>query len=195
MKLFLIRHGRTSFNLKKRYAGHTDCPLDKVGRKQAKKISRSLQGHKFDKIYASDLKRAEDFAKIVFKNMPVRRTRQLREINFGTFEGLTAKQIAKIHPDFYASWLKSPHKIEFPKGEPFPGFKRRVLRFIKHIYGKHKDKAVAVVSHAGPIKIILNDIMRERSFWDITIAPASLSMIEYTAKRKYIKVLNDTSFL
>lgn len=195
MKLILIRHGQTSFNAKKRYVGHTDCPLNKEGVRQAGKTARHLKSQRFHKIYSSDLRRARDFARIIFKDTPVSQTKQLREINFGSFEGLTHTQITTKHPVFYASWLKKPQAVKFPKGESLSDLKKRVEKCIKHIYTKNKGKAIAVISHAGPIKVILKNALRTKDFWQIDISNASLSIIEYKNNAKLVTLINDTSFL
>ncbi|HAJ56247.1 MAG TPA: alpha-ribazole phosphatase [Candidatus Omnitrophica bacterium] len=195
MKLYLIRHGQTSFNVLKKYMGHTDCPLNKEGCRQAKQMALHLQKQNFHKIYVSDLKRAVNFAKIIFQDTPLCEARQLREINFGSLEGLTHTQITKRHPDFYPSWLRSPHNIKFPDGESLLDLKKRVTKFIEQVYHKNQKKTVGVVTHAGPIKVILEDILRSKNFWDIGIDNASLTIVGYKGRKKDLKLLNDTSFL
>lgn len=201
MKIILIRHGETQPNAQKRYVGWTDCSLNKKGRWQAKKIGQHLSLDPIRKVYASDLKRAIEFAKIAFKDAAVEKITDLREINFGVFEGMKHKEISKKYPQHYEAWLSDPHKTSIPKGESLSRLAKRVRRSFKKIVSDNKNKTFAIVSHAGPLKIVLGDIMQSKDFWDISVDNASISIIEKMecprgANGKLrITALNDTSFL
>ncbi len=194
MKLFLIRHGETQHNLRKIYIGHTDSPLNRKGKKQARSAGLYLSKTRIRAVYSSDLKRAHEFATIAFKGVPVNTTAALREIDFGIFEGLSHEQIMKKHPQLYQKWLRDPWNTQLPQGESIKTLETRVKKILKKIYAQNKTGIVAVVSHAGPIKIILQGLMRDAKFWDIPVNNGSLSVIEYKKGATKLKIHNDTSF-
>jgi len=91
-ELLLVRHGETDWNAAGRLQGHTDRPLSDYGREQARRLAEELVGEEFDAIYASDLARARETAEIVGAqlDLPVVLDPDLREKNWGTWEGLTS---------------------------------------------------------------------------------------------------------
>ncbi len=183
MKLLLIRHGLTDYNLKKRYCGFKDLSLNRMGKDQAGKIKMKLKGFKIDKVYCSDLRRSWQTAKIIFgeKSCPIVKRKKLREINFGRWEGLNFKQILKKYPSVYKKWLKNPFSVDIPAGEKMKHFMTRVEREIKNIIKNNRNKTIAVVSHYGPMRIILNNSfgIKKRDFWKIEIEPKAIYIVEY----------------
>lgn len=194
-KLFLIRHGETDYNRKKRYSGFKDIPLNAKGRRQVGELHKRLKKEVVHKIYASDRKRAIETARIVFKDGPVEVMPDLREIHFGVFEGLTYKQIMKKYPVIYKKWLKDPFCVKIPKGEKLADFKKRVVKALKNIIVKHENETVAVVCHGGPISIFVNHILGQRDFWKHIPCSASLSVIEHKNGKSKIRSLSDTRHL
>src|SRR3712207_6399405 len=94
-KLYLIRHGHTIDNENFRYSGFSDCDLSDVGRKQVQQLTEYLKQFDVDKIYASTSKRTRqtigDFAELKKKEIVL--MDDLREINFGIFDGLSMAEI------------------------------------------------------------------------------------------------------
>ena len=81
MKLFLIRHGQSTANLVKTYAGQTDAPLTEQGRLEAEQIRPILGKFSFDRVYSSDLTRAIDTQRIALPDAVAETTPLLREIS------------------------------------------------------------------------------------------------------------------
>src|SRR5581483_11305534 len=94
--LLLVRHGETDWNAERRWQGHADVPLNARGREQARALAEELAGESIDAIYSSDLSRAQDTADIVGARLdvPVVVDPDLREIDVGPVEGLTAEESA-----------------------------------------------------------------------------------------------------
>ena len=89
--ILLVRHGETDWNLQRRVQGHSDTPLNDNGRAQALALADTLDDVELDAVYASDLARAFETARIVAerRGLTVTSVPGLRERNFGTWEGLT----------------------------------------------------------------------------------------------------------
>src|SRR5881275_129291 len=99
--LLLARHGETDWNREGRWQGWADPPLNETGRDQARQLAELLRSTPFDAVYSSDLQRAHETALIVAEphTVPVLVDRGLREIDIGSWSGLTRSQIDERFPD------------------------------------------------------------------------------------------------
>ncbi len=195
MKIIFIRHGETKPNIERTYSGWNNVPLNRRGKAQAKKVGKHLSNEKIDKIYSSDLKRAREFARLAFKKSHIEASFDLREINFGAFEGLTHEKIMDSYPKQYRAWLLNPEKTTIPQGESLYDLKKRVFNFLSKIKKTQKHTTVAIVSHAGPIKSIIAHLNRSNNFWKIDVDNASITVLEHKNGKVLIKKINNTSFL
>lgn len=193
-RLILIRHGETPLNIRKAYYGLTNVKLNKRGIAQAKRLIPRLNKERVYRVYSSDLKRAFDFAGIIFKEKTIEKSPDLRELNLGIFEGLTHKQLLKKYPLIYANWLGDPFAVVIPEGDSLCDFRKRIKNFLKKIVSLNSGRTVAVVTHAGPIRIILNDIWKSKDIWSIKVDLASITIIKYEANKASVESLNDTSY-
>ena len=147
--ILLARHGETDWNLQRRVQGHSDTPLNETGRAQALALAETLDDAVLDAIYASDLARARDTAQVVAdrKGLAVTVAPELRERNFGTWEGLTDDEIlARFPAARTGSWGDAETKEELAK---------RVLRALQRIAAAHPGGRVLVVTHGGPVRALL----------------------------------------
>ncbi len=195
IRLLLVRHGETEWNVQHRYQGRSDVPLSDVGRKQAKCLARRLGDEKFDAIYASDLKRAWETASMIEKKVGIGifSEPRLQEMNFGILEGLTFNEAQTRYPDIMAAWLKDYNQPS-PDGEPLKAFSARILSFIDDLQLKHADQTILIVAHGGPLSEIIRLILglpAERR-WSFAMDNASLSeLILGEDSYPVLKRLND----
>jgi broad specificity phosphatase PhoE len=138
--LLLVRHGETDWNADGRLQGHTDRPLNDYGRRQARELAARLTGDAVDAIYASDLARARETAEIVGAELglPVVLDADLRERNWGTWEGLTPGE---------------RDTVEFA-GESPEEHRERIMRAVHRIAERHPGQRVVVVTHGGSMRRI-----------------------------------------
>jgi broad specificity phosphatase PhoE len=138
--LLLVRHGETDWNAEGRLQGHTDRPLTPYGREQAKKLADRLDGDTIAAVYASDLSRARETAEIVGERLglTVVIDPDLREKNWGTWEGLTGSE---------------RDRVEFV-GETTEAHSDRILRAVRRIAERHPGERVLVVTHGGSVRRI-----------------------------------------
>jgi broad specificity phosphatase PhoE len=136
--LLLVRHGETDWNAEGRLQGHTDRPLSDYGRLQARKLADELADEPLDAIYASDLARARVTAEIVGGRLglPVTLDPELREKDWGTWEGLTPAERDRV--DF--------------AGESTEAHQKRILHALERIAEAHPGGRVLVVTHGGSMR-------------------------------------------
>lgn len=137
--LLLVRHGETDWNAERRWQGHADVPLNERGREQVRALAEQLAGEEIDAIYASDLSRARDTAEAVAARLgiPVATDPDLREIDVGPIEGMTAEE-SKAFPDW--------------QGEPKEAHAQRILDALHRIAERHPTERILVVTHGGSMR-------------------------------------------
>ncbi|MGE5689399.1 MAG: histidine phosphatase family protein [Pseudomonadota bacterium] len=147
--ILLVRHGETDWNAERRVQGHTDRPLNETGRAQARELADELESTPLDAVYSSDLVRAHETARVVAerKGLAVTAVPGLREREFGTWEGLTDREILDRFPH--------AHHGPWGDGETPDEMSRRVLESLRRIAETHEDETVLVVSHGGPLRAVL----------------------------------------
>lgn len=154
MEILLMRHGKTAGNIARRYVGVTDEPLCEEGISLARSSGICTEtAH----VYTSPLKRALETARIKFPNAKLTIVDDLREMDFGDFEGCSAAELER--DDAYVKWLDSNCTLRCPNGEGINDFSDRVCQAFDGIVLeslKRGDKRLVVVSHGGTIMAILS---------------------------------------
>ncbi|MDB5236992.1 MAG: alpha-ribazole phosphatase [Parcubacteria group bacterium] len=157
MKILLIRHGETTGDLEDRYGGSYDDPLTEEGHRQLQDTAQRLAGTPIDKIYSSTLIRAKQSTEIINAELKaeVEFLDGLCERDYGVLGGLTKAEAEEKYPEA-VELHKDPTNTD-PEGESQSDFTERVLTTLKSIADGTQD-TVAVVSHGGPIKVILRHL-------------------------------------
>jgi broad specificity phosphatase PhoE len=144
--LLLVRHGETDWNADGRLQGQTDRPLSDYGRRQAQQLAEELSDEDIEAIYTSDLSRARETAEIAGARLrlPVELDPDLREKDWGTWEGLTP-----VERD----------RVEFV-GESTEAHRERTLRALRQISERHPDGGrVLVVTHGGSMRRVQTEAL------------------------------------
>jgi broad specificity phosphatase PhoE len=152
--ILLARHGESDWNHSKRWQGFADRPLTDLGRQQAAELARRLEDTELDAVYSSDLQRARETAEIVAqtKGLTVETTPDLREVDVGSWSGLTRAEAEARYPELYARWLRGGEGWE--DGETYEQLGERVIRAVRRIAQAHGGERVLVVAHGGTIRAI-----------------------------------------
>ncbi len=145
MKIYVVRHGETTYNVEYRICGISDVPLTLKGEKQAVETGLKLKDIHFDHIYVSPLKRAIHTAQLITKQ-DIIIDKRLQEINFGIFEGMSRKT-----KGFYD--VKYHLGVRYPQGETFLEVIHRVYSLLDEIK-ESDDQNVLIVCHGGIIRAI-----------------------------------------
>jgi 2,3-bisphosphoglycerate-dependent phosphoglycerate mutase len=152
--ILLARHGESDWNRSKRWQGFADRPLTDLGRRQAADLAERLEETELDAIYASDLQRARETAEIVArsKGLTVRSTPDLREVDVGSWSGLTRAEAEERFPQGYARWLNGGEGWD--DGETYHQMSERVVGAIHRIADAHDGSRVLVIAHGGSIRAV-----------------------------------------
>lgn len=117
--LVLLRHGQTDWNVQLRMQGHTDIPLNAVGRSQAAAAAPSVAALAPQVIVSSDLSRARETAGQVaaLTGLPVGIDKRIRETNLGRWESLTRTELESGWPQLWEQWRGNAAHTRPPGGE------------------------------------------------------------------------------
>lgn len=152
MKLYLLRHGLTEYNTKRYYQGSRDIPLSDAGRAQLKRA-----GFDMDVVYVTPLMRTGQTAAILFPEARQVVEEELREMNFGIFEGRSDAEMAG-EPE-YEAWIASEWQRPCPEGEVWADFAERscaaIDRLIRDAHRRGTEKLV-IVAHGGTQMAVLH---------------------------------------
>ena len=176
MKLYVVRHGQTEWNVLKKMQGSADIPLNERGIEQAEQTKSNLERKNFDMIFCSPLIRAKQTADVINsdKNLNIIFDDRLRERNYGEFEG-TSKSSFNYN-DFWA-YNKN---LNYEKAENVQVFFKRIYDFLDEIKDKYQDKNILIICHAGVLKAIecyANGMMKDEDIGPFL--PDNASVLEY----------------
>lgn len=200
LKLYLVRHGESAWNVKHLYTGQQDVALSEVGATQAERVAEKLAGMPFTALYASPLKRAHDTAK-PFANLsglPLQTDARLAEIHHGAWEGSPAAVIREQYADEYSAWRTQPHRMKMPEGESLDDVAERVQDFMQDLLAEHSAGNVLIVTHDAVLRVILLQTLQLglEYFWRWRFDNASVSMVERVGDEHFrLALLNDVHHL
>ena len=157
LRIFLIRHGETEWNRQNRLQGHSDTHLSPEGFHQAITLAQHAPFQHVDAIYSSDLTRALSTANILAErfNLAVKKMPELRETNYGDWEGRSIRELAAESPKAFGRFFTDPERCHPPNGETFLECQARVMIGIREIIANHDNQNVIAVSHGAAIRLIL----------------------------------------
>jgi len=155
VKLILVRHGQTDWHDPKRAQGKTDVPLNETGKIQAALLGKQYENVQIDRIFASDLGRAQETARTLKRPIDTRTV--LRERSYGEWEGgafgeVNAMIKAKGEAEGTDDLRAAP-----PGGESFADVWKRVTPFVQELL--ELDGTNVVVSHGGTMATMVSQLI------------------------------------
>ncbi len=178
MKLYMIRHGQSTANAQKLHAGWAQSPLTDQGMAQARIAGRLLTGIQFDRIYVSDLLRAQQTLAAALPGADGITTSLLREINVGDLAGKTAGECLKIYGERYLDDKAAQNFVPYG-GEDDAMHLDRIRRFAVRLE-QNVQPNVAAFCHEGSIRCMLDLVMGQRHCRkDYPLDNGSVSIFEF----------------
>jgi alpha-ribazole phosphatase len=157
-RFFLIRHGNTiDEETKKVYKGRIDIPLSQRGISRMERAAEFMSSYPVDAVYTSTLSRSIDSGRIVASKQDgdIMIEPAFDEVSFGVWEGLSFDEIKERYPREQELWMNDPAAYPPPEGESFEMAQGRSMAKIDEILGGGEGRTIAVVAHAGILRIML----------------------------------------
>jgi alpha-ribazole phosphatase len=195
-EILLIRHGETEYNRSNKFTGITDVVLNERGRAQVARLGEILKDEVFDHIYSSDLKRCVETGSHLKCTDNRIFSKELREMNFGRWEGMTYDEIKEKYPDELEKWESDWIEQIIYEGESFSIMSRRVMKEFEKIikqYNNNNSGKIAIISHSGCIRTILGHyiIGSIKDSWKFRVENAAVSRLCVDKDYFYLKSLNE----
>lgn len=187
-RVLLWRHGQTDWNLVNRFQGHSDIPLNDVGRYQVKHAAEILAGMNPTAIISSDLGRARETAQALANlvGLPVTTHENLRETNGGLWEGKTGKENRAEDFQNFIRWIDGDDNPAGTTGEKRSEVATRAVGVImKELEGK-TDQLLVVATHGGTARCVLGELLQlPLSHWGVIggLSNASWSILERNTRQ------------
>lgn len=153
MKLYVMRHGQTDWNVKKKIQGCTDIELNETGIKQAQNAKQKFNEYVIDLIFCSPLKRTRKTAEIINedKKVPIICEDKIVERYFGDLEGLKPEEAEVFQKNNFWDYRTN---LRIENVEPIVDCCNKVWGFLDEVKEKYQDKNVLLVTHGGTAKVI-----------------------------------------
>ena len=199
LRIFLIRHGETEWNKQNRLQGHSDMHLSPEGYHQAIALADHAPFQHAEAIYSSDLLRAMETAGVIAErfNLGVKIMPELRETNFGDWEGREISELATESPKAFGKFFTDPERCHPPQGETFLECQARVMIAIREIIANHDNQNVIVVSHGAAIRLILGAAldMPIHKMWAIGQFNMAVNILRVDDGEFTVELMNSTEHL
>ena len=198
-EIILIRHGETAFNASETFRGRADVPLNENGLKQAQLLGEYLRDEKIDAVYSGPLQRAVKTAEAIagHQGLSVIVVDNLNDIDCGSWEGLTLKEVKEKYSELYQDWLDTPEQVKLPGGESLDDVRNRALPFMQDAVMRCGKGKIALVSHRAVHKVLICALLRmdNSSFWSFKLDTGGISRFVFDGNKAVLISHNDTSFL
>ena len=174
LKLYIVRHGETEWNVIKRFQGQLNTPLTEKGIKKLKETGKKLENVLFDEVYTSELGRTVASAEIIlnenngYKNnkLELQKLAELNEVYFGVWQGLTYEEVFLKYPEEGNNYFYNVknYKAENVEAEKLEDALERFLKGINKILDSHESGNILVVTHGTVFEMFMNYVANNSIF-------------------------------
>jgi probable phosphoglycerate mutase len=160
-RVLLWRHGQTDWNMVNRFQGHSDIPLNDVGRYQAQHAAKVLAGMNPTLIISSDLGRARETAQALadLVGLSVTPYQNLRETNGGLWEGKTGAENRAEDFQNFIRWIDGDDNPAGTTGEKRSEVAARAVGVINEVLEGKSDQLLVVATHGGTARCVIGDYL------------------------------------
>lgn len=192
-QLILVRHGETVYNLKGIAQGWQDSELSDRGRDQVRRLAQRLTRFGADALYSSPLSRAMSTAEAIrdVTGLEIRVLDDLREMNYGGWEGRSFLDVRKSEEEHYRRWVDDP-EYPCPDGESHNDVLARMNRALQSVRTARRP---IVVTHGTAIRIGATALLNAPIATSRHLAQdnASINLFVWRGERPVLKLWNDTT--
>jgi alpha-ribazole phosphatase len=181
-KLLLARHCETGPDYFGRFVGSSDIGLGPMAPEQAARLAETIEAYGPEAVYCSPLKRARRTVELVEEHTELPEVvvdSDLKEIDFGRWEGLSFGEIAIRDTELVNRWALWDPDFAFPEGEAVSDFLQRVQKVADRL-ASLDEKTILVVAHGGVVRAMLCHYLRlpPEHYLLFDIKPAQLTVID-----------------
>jgi len=191
VEVYLIRHGESEANADGTHSGWSPVNLTEKGRAQAAVTHNTLKGLHFDRLFVSDVRRAQQTANIIFPDMPRTFIPLAREMNNTTMRGKSREEMIALFPDKYLACREAfdyaPLGIDC---ESQPHMHGRAAELLNFLAGIRDAERIAVVAHAGFLGCVAAEVLGLPNARNLLCSNASVSVLRYDEKGWRVNVWN-----
>ena len=187
--LYLVRHGETEWSASGRHTGWTDIPLNENGIEQAEKLGERLAGYSFAAVFSSPLARALETCRIAGLGDVAVIDSDLREWNYGEFEGRTTDEIRAETPG-WTIWT-----TRVTSGESAEDVGRRADLILGRVL--EIDGAVAIFGHGHALRVLAARWLglEPTAGALLELSTATISRLGWERERRVIELWNGAAHL
>jgi alpha-ribazole phosphatase/probable phosphoglycerate mutase len=190
-RIVLVRHAEPEESAHGLCYGTLDVGLSDEGRAHAARLAASLAALPCDAVYASPRRRTIETAAPL--GLPTMVDDELREIDFGVFEGRRYDEIAESHPEIYRQWMEAPTTVTFPGGESYEDLRVRAVRALTRIHAAHE--CAVVVTHGGVVRAGLAEwlSMPSEAIFRLDQRYCGITIVEWLGGTPIVRLMNGGS--
>lgn len=183
--IYIVRHGQTEQNLKKKMQGRSDFPLTELGREQAAAVGEAFRnaGITFDQVYTSPLGRAVETAQLIAGDAPTEVEELLIEMDYGPYEGIDLFDLPPEVEEFFKDFAHNPA----PDGmEQLSSVVARAGELLERLREEAVNRDILLSTHAIAMKGLLEYLTPESNgaYWSTYIGNCAV----------YVTELNDGTY-
>lgn len=199
IRIILLRHGETTWNIEGRYQGQEDTPLSPRGLEQGRKAALALKNIPIDRAISSPLSRSFETCRMAsdYHHLTVMKDGRLIEISHGLWEGIHADEIEARYPKEFRLWHTHPEQVQMPEGENLEDVRKRAREAFDEYAAKYDGETVLVAAHDAVNKAIICDLLGldMSHFWQIKQDNACINVLECDKGIWRLVTLNSTAHL
>ncbi|MGC9453948.1 MAG: histidine phosphatase family protein [Phycisphaerae bacterium] len=155
-RLYLLKTGQTVWERQGRVDSSAGEPLTELGRSEVAAAMPDLADTHIRAVYAGAGEAETETAKMIADRLGVKvhKYKDLRELDYGLWQGLTTEEIKRRQPKVYRQWVSAPHSVRPPEGETLAEARKRLVSAARRIVKRHKGAAAVVVCRPVALAIL-----------------------------------------
>ena len=200
MRLYLVRHGESTYNRDGLGLGRVDAPLTDLGLRQATAAVERLATEPVDRIFSSPLTRAATIARGLAERTgaPLDIREELIEMDVGETEGLPFRDMRERFPEFIEAWrAPDPSTVAMPGGESLAQVAARLEPLVAELHALPDDAVAVAVSHNFVLRLLICRLLGLKigAFRAFNVDLASVSSLSLRSGLASLRTLNDRCHL